>query len=76
MQSVQNLGLACISLLTGFLVDEAGYFVLEIFFLGSLCLALISALLLYFLDNIKGGILGISKKKRQELLKLKSEESS
>ena len=76
MQSVQNLGLACISILTGVLVDSAGYFVLEIFFLGSLCLALISALLLYFLDNLKGGILGISKKKRQELLKLQSEESS
>lgn len=37
MQSVQNLGLACISLLTGIIVDEAGYFVLEVFFLGSLC---------------------------------------
>lgn len=37
MQSVQNLGLALISLLTGYLVDEAGYFVLEVFFLGMLC---------------------------------------
>ena len=56
MQSIQNLGLATISLLTGFLgfiqffmifirfnycffnlVDKAGYFVLELFFLGSLC---------------------------------------
>lgn len=37
MQSVQNLGLALVSLLTGYIVDEAGYFVLEIFFLGSLC---------------------------------------
>lgn len=37
MQSVQNLGLALISLLTGIIVDEAGYFVLEVFFLGSLC---------------------------------------
>ena len=37
MQSVQNLGLACISLLTGVIVDSAGYFVLEVFFLGCLC---------------------------------------
>ena len=37
MQSIQNLGLALISLLTGYIVDEAGYFVLEVFFLGSLC---------------------------------------
>jgi len=29
MQSVQNLGLACISILTGIIVDEAGYFILE-----------------------------------------------
>ena len=37
MQSIQNLGLACISLLTGIIVDKAGYFVLEVFFLASLC---------------------------------------
>jgi hypothetical protein len=37
MQSVQNLGLALISILTGVIVDEAGYFVLEVFFLGMLC---------------------------------------
>ena len=46
MQSVQNLGLALISLLTGFLVDNAGYFVLEVFFLGSLCCK-------YFFFNFK-----------------------
>ena len=33
MQSVQNLGLALISLLTGIIVDKAGYFVLEGIFL-------------------------------------------
>jgi hypothetical protein len=37
MQSVQNLGLALISLLTGIIVDNAGYFILEMFFLSSLC---------------------------------------
>jgi len=73
MQSVQNLGLAVISLLTGFLVDYAGYFVLEVFFLGMLCLALIASLLLYFFDNLKGGYLGVSKKRRQELMKQKEE---
>lgn len=70
MQSVQNLGLACISLLTGIIVDNAGYFVLEVFFLGCLCLALLSSILLYFIDNYRGGILGVSKKRRQELQKL------
>ena len=37
------------------------------------------ALLLYFLDSLKGGILGVSKKKRQEIQeiqKLRSDESS
>ncbi|CAG2113019.1 unnamed protein product, partial [Medioppia subpectinata] len=37
MQSVQNLGLACIVLLAGYIVDEKGYIVLEIFFLCWLC---------------------------------------
>lgn len=76
MQSIQNLGLACISLLTGVIVDEAGYFILEIFFLGSLCIALMTAFILYFLDNFRGGILGVSKKRRQELQKLRSSEQS
>ncbi|CAF0723152.1 unnamed protein product [Brachionus calyciflorus] len=74
MQSVQNLGLACISLLTGIIVDEAGYFVLEVFFLGSLCIALLCAFTLYFVDSYRGGILGVSKKRRQELQKMTSEE--
>lgn len=73
MQSVQNLGLALISLLTGYIVDEAGYFVLEIFFLGSLCLALLTAVILFFLDQYRGGILGISRKKRRELAEGKTE---
>ncbi len=54
MQSVQNLGLATISLLTGYLVDKAGYFVLEVFFLGTLCVALMCGLLLYFVDQFRG----------------------
>lgn len=72
MQSVQNLGLALISLLTGYIVDEAGYFVLEVFFLGSLCLALMGGVILFFVDQYQGGILGVSKKRRQELMDSKS----
>ena len=37
MQCFQNLGLAVFTLLTGFLVDNFGYYVLELFFL-DLCL--------------------------------------
>ena len=37
MQSVQNLGLALISMLGGLIVDAKGYFLLEIFYLLWLC---------------------------------------
>ena len=38
-------------------------------------MALIAALLLYFFDNLKGGFLGVSKKRRAELMKIKEEEA-
>ena len=37
MQSVQNLGLAVISLVAGKIVDAHGYFILEVFFMIWLC---------------------------------------
>jgi len=37
MQSVQNLGLAVVPLVAGWLVDSQGYLILEIFFLGCMC---------------------------------------
>ncbi|EEC07925.1 transport protein, putative, partial [Ixodes scapularis] len=37
MQSVQNLGLALISMVSGMIVDSSGYFMLEVFFLAWLC---------------------------------------
>ncbi|CAG2163941.1 unnamed protein product, partial [Oppiella nova] len=37
MQSVQNLGLACIVLAAGAIVDLKGYIVLEVFFLMWIC---------------------------------------
>lgn len=35
-QSVQNLGLAVVSILAGIIVDKGGYLMLEMFFLGWL----------------------------------------
>lgn len=35
-QSVQNLGLAVVSMVTGIIVDNGGYFMLEIFFISWL----------------------------------------
>jgi len=37
MQSVQNLGLAVMANVNGFIVDEKGYFILEISLLLWLC---------------------------------------
>lgn len=40
-QSVQNLGLAIVAMVSGIIVDKGGYFMLEIFFIGLLCSELI-----------------------------------
>lgn len=37
MQSVQNLGLAVVPLIAGYLLDHKGYLMLEVFFLVCLC---------------------------------------
>ncbi|KAK2155682.1 hypothetical protein LSH36_233g01003 [Paralvinella palmiformis] len=42
MQSVQNLGLATISLAAGAIVDKKGYLILEVFFQGWLCVGVLN----------------------------------
>ena len=42
MQSIQNLGLAVVTIITGVIVDHCGYLVLEVFFLFCLFIALIA----------------------------------
>ena len=42
MQAVQNLGLAIVTIVSGLIVDRAGYLILEVFFLACLCIALIA----------------------------------
>ena len=37
MQSVQNLGLAVVPIIAGWLVDLKGYIILQVFFLSSMC---------------------------------------
>ncbi|ESO96144.1 hypothetical protein LOTGIDRAFT_214694 [Lottia gigantea] len=64
MQAIQNLGLAVISLVAGFIVDAKGYLILEVFFLAWLCLSLIAAVLLYLVDAAQGGKLNLSSKER------------
>ena len=72
MQSIQNLGLAVVSLLAGSIADKSGYLILEVFFCGCLCLALLSTVVLYIWDATKGSGLNSSAKER-ELNKLKTE---
>ncbi|CAG9858502.1 unnamed protein product [Phyllotreta striolata] len=49
--SVQNLGLALFSIFTGLIVDHLGYVAIEIFFICSLIVALISTIFLWILDR-------------------------
>jgi len=67
MQSIQNLGLAVISIAAGSIVDAKGYLVLEIFFIACLCLALISCTILFLLDLVRKCGLNLSAKERQRL---------
>ncbi|XP_076036499.1 minerva isoform X2 [Oratosquilla oratoria] len=66
MQSVQNLGLALISMLAGYIVDVKGYLVLEMFYMVWLCIALISTVVVWISDKSKGGVLSLSIAQRKE----------
>ena len=72
MQSIQNLGLGVVSIVAGKIADGSGYLILEVFFSGCLCLALLSSVLLYMWDSVKKGGLNCSARER-ELNKLKKE---
>ena len=49
-QAIQNLGLGLIALLVGVITDKFGYFWLEVFFMGCLCLAIITSVIMWVLD--------------------------
>ncbi|CAB1348818.1 unnamed protein product [Coregonus sp. 'balchen'] len=69
MQSIQNLGLALISMAAGSILDNKGYLFLEVFFCACVCLALIAVVMLYFVDYLRGGDLNLSASARAKLLK-------
>ncbi|XP_030599305.1 lysosomal dipeptide transporter MFSD1 isoform X2 [Archocentrus centrarchus] len=75
MQSIQNLGLAVISIAAGAILDSKGYLVLEVFFCACVCAALIAVVLLYFVDYLKGGDLNQSAAGRAKLRKESSSDS-
>ncbi|KAB5535539.1 hypothetical protein PHYPO_G00118850 [Pangasianodon hypophthalmus] len=75
MQSIQNLGLALISMAAGAILDSKGYLFLEVFFCACICLALIAVVMLYFADFVRGGELNLSASARARLQKGSSAES-
>ncbi|KAM3182800.1 hypothetical protein ACTXT7_011597 [Hymenolepis weldensis] len=54
IQSIQNLGLGLIAMLTGYIVDSKGYLVLELFFLLCTSVALLAAVCLMLWDSKNG----------------------
>ncbi|CAH2243989.1 jg18512 [Pararge aegeria aegeria] len=68
-QAVQNLGLAVTIIFAGIIVDNYGYFMLELFFLGCLFVSLIAAVLIYILDSASEGVLNLSPSARESLAK-------
>uniref|UniRef100_A0A1B6KVZ3 Lysosomal dipeptide transporter MFSD1 n=1 Tax=Graphocephala atropunctata TaxID=36148 RepID=A0A1B6KVZ3_9HEMI len=70
-QAIQNLGLGVITMLTGMIVDNWGYFMLELFFLFCLFLALLTAIAIWLYDASHDGLLNMNNEQRQEFDKLK-----
>lgn len=73
MQSIQNLGIAIAVYGAGKIVDAKGYLLLEVFFLLTLCGALLLAIALYVLDKAQGGKLNASSKERKQIIDVKDE---
>ncbi|XP_060053565.1 major facilitator superfamily domain-containing protein 1 isoform X3 [Erinaceus europaeus] len=67
MQSIQNLGLAIISIIAGMILDTRGYLFLEVFFIACVSLSLLSVVLLYLVNRAQGGNLNYSAKQREEI---------
>ncbi|XP_011495086.1 PREDICTED: major facilitator superfamily domain-containing protein 1-like isoform X2 [Ceratosolen solmsi marchali] len=65
-QALQNLGLAITSIVCGIIVDNHGYFMLEMFFFTWLWISLITAIIIWISDsNSTGGYLNMSPKQRE-----------
>ncbi|XP_045131206.1 major facilitator superfamily domain-containing protein 1-like isoform X4 [Portunus trituberculatus] len=60
MQSVQNLGLAVISIVAGLIVDTSGYMMLEMFYMIWLCIALVATIAIALVDSGGDGYLLMS----------------
>ncbi|XP_055371867.1 major facilitator superfamily domain-containing protein 1 [Condylostylus longicornis] len=67
-QSVQNLGLAVISIISGMIIDRtnSNYLYLELFFIGWLLISLTATIVILIYDKSKKGNLNLSPRQRQE----------
>ena len=65
MQAIQNLGLGLISLLVGVITDNLGYFWLEVFFMGCLCLSIITSIVMWLLDYLNENYLNMTATQRR-----------
>jgi len=66
MQAIQNLGLALITLAAGSIVDDYGYYYLELFFMFWLGLALVSTVCMWICDCTTSGYLNMSIEAREK----------
>ncbi|XP_030237357.1 lysosomal dipeptide transporter MFSD1 [Gadus morhua] len=67
MQSIQNLGLALISMAAGAILDNRGYLFLEVFFCACICISLIAVVVLYLVDFLQAGEMNLSAAARARL---------
>ena len=59
MQAIQNLGLALITMLSGYVVDKLGYLWLELFFIFWLAVALLAIVVIWLIDSYGSGYLNM-----------------
>ena len=66
MQAIQNLGMALMTMMAGWVVDKLGYEWLEYVFLFWLSVALLCTIIIWVLDVYGSGNLNLSVAEREE----------
>lgn len=67
MQSIQNLGMALMSIFSGMIIDKYGLYVLQITFVQFLAVSVLLSIILAFVDARRGSNLNISAKMRNAM---------
>ena len=66
MQSFQNLGLGVFAIVSGKIVDNSGYLMLEVFLILCLCVSLLCTVILFLWDSAKDHGMNLSSKEKKE----------